>query len=139
LGWLRPYAAWRDGNKLVTGVVTADYGENYQLYAPWFTHSPRNWWDDGAAICNRVPNIPKYTSELSAALLTIPGMETHVCSIEIAQRAGLWSVLVLGHVNRDLLGICDPGVESVAKAIVLAGIDCRLRAYRRPGLALAPP
>jgi hypothetical protein len=135
LGWLRPYAAWRDGNKLVTGVVTTDYGESYPLYAPWFRHSPRNWWDDGAVICNRVPNIPKYTSEPSAALLTIPGMQTQVSSVEITQRGGLWSVRVSGQVNDDLLGVCDPGVESVAKAIVLAGIDCRLRGFRESGPA----
>ncbi len=133
LGWLRPYAAWRDSNKLVTGVITTDYGESYPLYAPWFRHAPRNWWDDGTVICNRVPNIPKYTSEPGAALLAIPGMQTQVSSLEIMRQASSWSVRVLGHVKSDLLGICDPGAESIAKAIVLAGIDCRLRAFRRSG------
>ncbi len=131
LGWLQPYAAWRDGAKLVTGVITTDYSEKYTLYAPWFRHAPRNWWDDGAVISNRVPNIPKYTSEPSAALLAIPGMQTQISSVEIIRRSGLWSVRVIGDVGRDPLGSCDPGAESIAKAIVLAGLDCRLRAFQR--------
>jgi hypothetical protein len=133
LGWLQPYAAWRGGNKLVTGVITTDYRESYPLYAPWFRYAPRNWWDEGAVICNRVPNIPKYTSEPSAALLTIPDMQTQVFSIEIMRDVDLYSVHVLGHINADQLGNCEPGAESIAKAIVLAGIDCRLRASRSSG------
>ncbi|HEY7580726.1 MAG TPA: hypothetical protein VH855_24300 [Acetobacteraceae bacterium] len=134
LGWLRPYSEWRDGDRLATGVITGDYGETYLLYAPWFTYAPRDWWDDGTAICNRVPNIPRYTSEPNAALLAVPGMQTEVFSVEIIKRAKLWTARVLGYLDNDPLGSCNPGVESMAKAIVLAGIDCRLRRLRRRGL-----
>jgi hypothetical protein len=61
-------------------------------------------------------------------------MQTEVFSVEIVKRAKLWTARVLGYLDNDPLGSCNPGVESMAKAIVLAGIDCRLRRLRRRGL-----
>ncbi len=127
VGWLRPYAVRRHGKYVVTGVTTGDYFENYPLYAPWFTGSPRKWWDNGSAICNRVPNIPKYSSDPCAALKTFSGSNGQARSIAIFSAGESWTVRITGAGDEEVVGVCERGVETMAKALVLAGIDSRLR------------
>jgi hypothetical protein len=127
LGWLQPYSEWKLGDRLVTGVTTGDFGETYLLYAPWFRYSPRNWWDNGAAICNRVPNIPRYTSDPNAALPMVAGVHGQGYSVAICKTRGLWTVRVFGGDEEDVLGVCDDGMDTMAKALIVAAIDHRLR------------
>jgi hypothetical protein len=125
IGWLQPYSDVKRGNSLVTGVITRDFFERYPLYAPWFKSAPQHWWNDGAAICNRVPNVPKYSSDLGAALQTIPRIDSSESCTVILRKDGSWTVQIFG--GSRLIGACDQGAETIAKACVLAGIDCRIR------------
>lgn len=126
-GWLRPYSEWRGTRGMVTGVISGDHFERYPLYAPWFAHAPREWWNDGAAICNRVPNLPRYSSDISHAMMVIPFMKaSQPCSIVI-RRDDLWTVEAYGEGGKELAGISSPGLESLPKALVLAAIDFRIR------------
>lgn len=127
MGWLQPYSEQREDGRLVTGVISGDYFERYPLYGSWFKHALQNWWDDGSIICNRVPNLPPYTSDVAIALVTIPAVATAQPCRMIVQRKELWTVEVYGPDNAQLLGSCAPGEDSLAKTFVLAGIDCRIR------------
>jgi len=127
MGWLQPYSELREDGKLVTGVISGDFRERYPLYGSWFKHARQNWWDDGSIICNRVPNLPRYTSDVGIALATIPDAAAVRPCRMIVQRKELWTVEVYGPDNAQLLGSCAPGEDSLAKTFVLAGIDCRIR------------
>jgi hypothetical protein len=128
-GWLQSYMDIRDDGYMVTGVITGDYFERYPLYAPWFRHAPLNWWDDGTVICNRVPNLPRYTSDVGTSLLTIPCIAAaQPCRI-IVHHNEQWTVKIYDSTNEKLLGNCEPGTPSLAKTFVLAGIDYRIRQF----------
>lgn len=127
-GWLQPYWELHRSGKLVTGVVSGDFLERYPLYSSRFKHAPRNWWDEGSAICNRVPNLPRYSSDVGVALTSIPGIGTdrHL-RVTVEQDQQTWAVEIYNLRTDELLGRCAPGSDSLAKAFVLVGIDCRLR------------
>jgi hypothetical protein len=131
IGWLRPYSAPAGAGHIITGVTTSDFHEDYPLHAPWYSYAPREWWNDGASICNRVPNIPQYSTDPGAAMQVIPCIESDASFSLVVQKDNLWTAHVIDSVRQRMLAMCRPGTETMAKAIVLAGIDYRLRAGRK--------
>jgi hypothetical protein len=133
IGWLRPFSIPVGAGHLITGVTTSDFHEDYPLHAPWYRFAPREWWNDGAAICNRVPNIPRYSTDPGSAMQVIPCIDTDMSMSLVVHRENLWTVHVLDSARQRILAKCRPGAETMAKALVLAGIDYRLRAWRQRG------
>lgn len=133
IGWLQPFSMSVGLGELVTGVTTSDFHEDYPLHAPWYRYAPRDWWNDGAAICNRVPNIPQYSTDPGSAMQVLPCIDSAISFSLVVHRENSWIVHVIDSGRQRILATCRPGAETMAKAIVLAGIDYRLRAWRKRG------
>lgn len=52
------------------------------------------------------------------------------------QKDTLWTVYVIDSARKRIVAECRPGAETIAKALVLAGIDYRLRTWSKQGRAM---
>jgi len=130
VGWLVPYSHLVRGGHLITGVTIVETRERFPLYGPWFTRSREDWWNSGRAISDNVQNILKFSSDPGAAMQTLPPLnELAPCTV-VLKKNGLWTVDVFAN-GGDLIGRCEPGADTLAKALLLAGIDCRLRSLQK--------